>query len=85
MLRIFGVLRDYDLPDLVAAVLSRRPSTSLLVLDPVNEVLKGLGLEAARQQYALAANVAGNRLTIKMSGNGADVVETVATWMSGVQ
>ena len=79
------MLREYDLPDLVAAVLARHPPTRVLVLGAVDEVLRALPLQTAKQQYELATAVAGARLTVETAGAGVDVVSAIVRWMSTSQ
>ena len=62
---IFGLLTAYDKPDAVAAVLSLPQKVEVLVLSPVDELLKPLEATAARSEYAFATSVGGSRITVE--------------------
>ena len=62
---IFGLLTAYDKPDAVAAVLSLPQKVEVLVLSPVDELLKPLEAAAARSEYAFATSVGGSRITVE--------------------
>ena len=80
---IYGILKSYDLSDTVAAMLSLPKKIEVLVLGPCDELLRPLSRSAATEEYAFAASVGGNRLTVQPGPAGDDsaVLAAVLKWL----
>lgn len=82
---IFGLLTVYDKPDAVAAALSLPKNIAVLLLSPLDEMLKPLGAAAASAEYAFASKVGGARLTVHAEPlpTSPDALAAVGKWFAG--
>ncbi len=81
---IFGLLTAYDKPDAVAAVLSLPQQVCVLVLSPVDELLKPLDAATAKADYEFASSVGGSRITVEVGPvpTDDDAVAAVDRWFA---
>lgn len=85
---IFGVLRSYDVTDILAAVLALDFCPSILVYSPVDELMRALDVAAAEKAYKFPKSVAGGpNLTVDAGGDGSEeaVADAVANWFGKLQ
>ena len=79
---VFGLLTVYDKPDAVAAVLSLPKAVDILVLGPLDEMLRPLSEGVAKEVYAFASSVGSGRLAVQ-AGGPAGALAAISKWFAG--
>ena len=82
---IFGMLTAYDKPDAVAAVLSLTDQLDVLLLSPLDELLRPLSSAGASEAYEFAKQVGGERLTVEANVSSANAVPAILKWLTESQ
>eukprot|EP01043_Picozoa_sp_COSAG02_P005719 COSAG02_NODE_157_length_32999_cov_31.863647_3_plen_265_part_00 len=81
---IFGMLAFYDKTDVVAALLSLKDQLNVLLLGPLDELLRPLSSTAAGEAYQFASDVGGARLTIEANVSSANVLPGILNWLKKI-